>query len=65
MISKLLTVQNDNKYCSKNPNRYFGGIPSHYYVNNNCLHCNCEKTYKINVRNTITGYFNNFNLKKN
>lgn len=63
MLTKFLTFQNDNKYCSKNPNKYCQGIPSHFYVNNNCKHCNCEKTYKFNVQGYIAGYFNNFNLK--
>ena len=60
MISKILTFQNENKYCCKNPNKYTVGGPGHYYINNNCKYCNCEKTYKINVMSRVVEYFNKY-----
>jgi hypothetical protein len=60
MMSKILTFQNQNKYCKSNPNKYGLGLPSHYYINNNCKYCKCEKTYTINVMSHVTEYFNKF-----
>lgn len=59
MMTKILTFQNENKYCKSNPNKNGVGIPNHYYINNNCKYCNCEKIYTINVMSRITAYFNN------
>ena len=61
MMSKILTFQNENKYCCKNPNKYGVGIPNHYYINNNCKYCKCDKTYTINVMSRVADYFNKFN----
>jgi len=60
MMTKILTFQNENKYCKSNSNKHSVGIPNHYYINNNCKYCNCEKIYTINVMSRITEYFNKF-----
>jgi len=60
MMTKILTFQNENKYCKSNSNKHSVGIPNHYYINNNCKYCNCEKIYTINVMSRITAYFNKF-----
>jgi hypothetical protein len=60
MMSKILTYQNEDKYCKENPNKYGLGIPSHYYINNNCKYCNCEKFYTINVASRVANYINKY-----
>ena len=61
MCSKVLTIQNENRYCKNNPNKY-NGNRNHYYVNNNCLYCKCNKTTNINVisyfTSSVLNYFN-------
>lgn len=61
MMSKILVFQNESKYCHKNPSKYTVGGPTHYYVNDNCMYCKCEKTYKINIMSRVADYFNKFN----
>ena len=42
----MFTYQNKSKYCESNPNH---GCSNHFYINNNCKYCRCEKTYTINT----------------
>jgi hypothetical protein len=59
MFYKFLTFQNENKYCKNNPNY---GYSNHFYVNNKCSYCKCNKTYTINIVNYFISklgeYFN-------
>ena len=46
----MFTYQNKSKYCESNPNH---GYSNHFYINNNCKYCRCEKTYTININKNI------------
>ena len=63
MCCKVLTLQNEIKYCKNNTNKYNStGGPAHYYVNNNCLYCKCNKTTNISVisyfTSNVVNYYN-------
>lgn len=57
----MITFENKNKYCRNNPNY---GRSNHFYVNNNCLYCKCEKTYSVSIIryyiSRLVRYFNKY-----
>lgn len=61
MFSKFTTFQNENKYCVSNPNY---GYSNHFYINNKCKYCKCNKTHSINIvtyaLDRFANYFNDF-----
>lgn len=57
----VLEYQNNDKYCTENPNKNLYKVSHHFYVNNNCKYCKCSKYLSIGVFEYIFRYI--FRLK--
>uniref|UniRef100_A0A6C0CX47 Uncharacterized protein n=1 Tax=viral metagenome TaxID=1070528 RepID=A0A6C0CX47_9ZZZZ len=56
-----IEYQNNDNYCSENPNKNVCKLSTHFYINNNCKYCKCSKYIYIGVFEYIFRYI--FRLK--
>lgn len=51
-----IEYQNNNKYCSENPNKNIYQPSQHYYINNNCKYCRTPKYESLGIFEYILKY---------
>jgi hypothetical protein len=56
-----IQYQNNDNYCSENPNKNLYKLSPHFYINNHCKYCKISKFVTVGIFEYIFRYI--FRLK--